>query len=74
MVYEAMAPEDVLVNCSGGGGGWGDPFKRDPEKVLADVCNGYVSLASAKQAYGVVIHPETMAIDVTATTALRSGR
>ena len=74
MVYEAMAPEDVLVNCSGGGGGWGDPFKRDPEKVLADVCNGYVSLASAKQAYGVVIHPETMVIDVTATTALRSGR
>jgi len=74
MVYESMASKDVLVNCSGGGGGWGDPFKRDPEKVLADVRNGYVSLASARQAYGVVIYPEKMEIDVAATTTLRSGR
>ena len=72
MVYESMTPRDVLVNCSGGGGGWGDPFKRAPEKVLADVRDGYVSLASARQAYGVVIHPGTMEIDVTATNALRS--
>jgi N-methylhydantoinase B len=74
MVYESMASTDVLVNCSGGGGGWGDPLKRDPEKVLADVRDGYVSLAGARQAYGVVIHPEKMEIDVAATTALRSGR
>ena len=73
MVYEAMAPNEVLVNCSGGGGGWGDPFKRDPEKVLADVRDGYVSLASAKQAYGVVIHPETLEIDFGATSTLRKG-
>jgi len=74
MVYESMASTDVLVNCSGGGGGWGDPFKRDPEKVLADVRNGYVSLAGARQAYGVVISPEKMEIDVAATTALRTKR
>ena len=74
MVYESMASTDVLVNCSGGGGGWGDPFKRDPEKVLADVRNGYVSLAGARQAYGVVIYPEKMEIDVAATTALRTKR
>jgi len=74
MVYESMASTDVLVNCPGGGGGWGDPFKRDPEKVLADVRNGYVSLAGARQAYGVVIYPEKMEIDVAATTALRTKR
>ena len=74
MVYESMASTDVLVNCSGGGGGWGDPFKRDPEKVLVDVRNGYVSLASARQAYGVVIYLEKMEIDVAATTALRTKR
>lgn len=74
MVYESMTPRDVLVNCSGGGGGWGDPFKRDPEKVLADVRDGYVSLTSAKQAYGVVIRAETMEIDIGATSALRRGR
>ena len=72
MVYERMAPGEVLVNCSGGGGGWGSPFKRDPEIVLNDVRNGYVSLASAREDYGVVINPETLTIDAVATTALRS--
>jgi N-methylhydantoinase B len=74
MVCEPMASAEVLVNCSGGGGGWGNPLKRDPEKVLADVRNGYVSLAGARQAYGVAIYPEKMEIDIAATTALRSGR
>jgi N-methylhydantoinase B len=71
MVYESMAPGEVLANCSGGGGGWGDPLKRAPEKVLEDVRNGYVSLASAKRDYGVVISPETLMIDVAATAAFR---
>ncbi|MEM7030439.1 MAG: hydantoinase B/oxoprolinase family protein [Chloroflexota bacterium] len=74
MVYESMAPGDVLVNSSGGGGGWGDPFKRDPQKVLADVRNEYVSLKEAQQAYGVVIDPETMTIDKAATAAARQDR
>lgn len=60
MVYEAMAPGEILANCSGGGGGWGDPYKRDPAKVLGDVWNGYVSLDSARRDYGVVINAETM--------------
>jgi N-methylhydantoinase B len=72
MVYEAMAPEDVLVNNSGGGGGWGDPLERDEEAVLADVVNGYVSLDAARDDYGVVIDAATITIDVTATAALRS--
>jgi len=72
MVYERMAPGEVLINCSGGGGGWGSPFKRAPELVLDDVRNGYVSLASAREDYGVVINPETLTIDSAATAALRS--
>jgi N-methylhydantoinase B len=40
---------------SGGGGGWGDPFERDPRIVFKDVVAGYVSLESAKKNYGVVI-------------------
>ncbi|MCZ6531310.1 MAG: hydantoinase B/oxoprolinase family protein [Chloroflexi bacterium] len=66
-----MAAEDVIVNNSGGGGGWGDPFKRDPDKVLEDVRNEFVSLASAKEDYGVVIDPKTMTIDAKATEAIR---
>ncbi|MEM7343258.1 MAG: hydantoinase B/oxoprolinase family protein [Chloroflexota bacterium] len=71
MVYESMAPGDVLVNNSGGGGGWGNPFNRDPQKVLEDVRNEYVSLKAARQEYGVVIDPETLTIDMAATAAAR---
>src|SRR5262249_32796163 len=38
-----------------GGGGYGDPFEREPESVLNDVVSGYVSLAAAESEYGVVI-------------------
>jgi N-methylhydantoinase B len=73
MVYEPMAPGETLANCSGGGGGWGNPFKRDPQKVLNDVRNGYITLESAKQDYGVLIDPRTMTVDAAATAVLRQG-
>jgi N-methylhydantoinase B len=38
-----------------GGGGWGDPFEREPELVLRDVVQGRVSEVSAERDYGVVI-------------------
>lgn len=73
-VYEAMKPGDVLVNNAGGGGGWGDPFERDPEAVLADVLDDYVSIEAARESYGVVIDPSTMTVDVAATAARRASR
>jgi len=74
MVYEAMATGEVLANCSGGGGGWGDPCKRDPEKVLDDVRNGYVSVIGARRDYGVEINGETMTVDAAATARLREKK
>jgi N-methylhydantoinase B len=62
MVYESMAPGDVLVNNSGGGGGWGNPFEREPEAVLADVVDGYVSIDRAREDYGVVIDPRSLQV------------
>jgi N-methylhydantoinase B len=38
-----------------GGGGWGDPFERDPEAVLRDVVQGRVSEEAAERDYGVVV-------------------
>lgn len=38
-----------------GGGGWGDPRRRDPQEVRADVLRGYVSPESAESAYGVAL-------------------
>lgn len=72
-IYESMAAEDVLINKSGGGGGWGNPFKRDPRKVLQDVLNDYVSVESAREHYGVVIDPNLQTVDVKATAELRQG-
>lgn len=52
---------DEFVRPSSGGGGFGDPMDRDPEKVLADVEDEYVSIERAKRDYGVVI--ETVDVD-----------
>jgi N-methylhydantoinase B len=38
-----------------GGGGWGDPFDRDPELVRQDVVRGLVSEEAAERDYGVVV-------------------
>ncbi|MEZ4869570.1 MAG: hydantoinase B/oxoprolinase family protein [Caldilineaceae bacterium] len=48
-------PEDHVQLNLPGGGGYGDPFQRAPERVLADVVNGYVSVAGAAADYGVII-------------------
>lgn len=37
------------------GGGWGDPLERDPERVLEDYCDDYVTAEIAADVYGVVI-------------------
>lgn len=40
-----------------GGGGHGDPHRRDPERVCRDVQDGYVSREAARDVYGVVVDP-----------------
>jgi N-methylhydantoinase B len=49
------AGDGFLVEV-GGGGGYSNPMERDPERVLADVRSGYVSLEAARRDYGVVVH------------------
>jgi len=60
----------------GGGGGWGDPLLRDPQAVLDDVLDEYVSVEGAERDYGVVLTGSladlTLAVDLTATRALRA--
>ena len=68
-----LAPDDVLVNDTGGGGGWGDPFQRDPAAVARDVRNGFVSVEAASRDYGVVVDAATFAVDDAATAELRAA-
>lgn len=62
----------------GGGGGWGDPLKRDPAAVLADVLDELVSPEAARADYGVALHGSaedgSLAVDDAATGALRGQR
>lgn len=60
-----------ITNLTGGGGGWGNPFEREPDRVLQDVLEGYVSVAGAKRDYGVVINEAISSVDVLATKELR---
>ncbi|SRR5579884_431720 len=57
-----------------GGGGWGDPFERDPAMVQADVRDGLVTLEEARDDYGVALDPVTFAVNEAATAALRAKR
>ena len=63
---------DILRIETGGGGGRGHPFDRDPALVLRDVLEGYVSIDAASRRYGVVIRDGEC--DAAATEAARASR
>ncbi|MGA3406102.1 MAG: hydantoinase B/oxoprolinase family protein [Candidatus Bathyarchaeia archaeon] len=54
-----------------GGGGWGPPYERDPEAVLSDVTNGFVTMDGARNHYGIIIDPSTMKINSRETEKVR---
>jgi len=60
----------VVMIRSAGGGGYGDPLERDPERVAWDVHEGYISAAAAHDIYGVVLSAD--GFDGPATEKLRS--
>ncbi len=65
---------DILRIETGGGGGSGHPFDREPERVLDDVINGFVSVRSAERDYGVVLRPDGQTVDTAATAKKRAKR
>ncbi len=71
--YNHLETDDVLVNNTGGGGGWGDPFSRDPAAVQRDVRNGFVSIEGAERDYGVAIESTSLEVDVARTEVLRGA-
>jgi N-methylhydantoinase B len=68
--------DDVVLIETSGGGGFGDPLERAPERVMADVAEGYISTGAAEARYGVVA--DDRGLDATAThrqrEALRARR
>ena len=74
--YVPHEPGDRYAYRYGGGGGWGDPLEREPQKVLDDVLDEYVSVEAARRDYGVVLigtlEALDLAVDRLATDALRA--
>jgi len=66
-----LKPGDVVTIDAPGGGGYGNPLEREPELVVDDVIEGYISIESAQKDYGVAIDPATLKIDIEGTKRLR---
>jgi N-methylhydantoinase B len=52
---QKLTPGDRITFESNGGGGYGLPWERDPGRVLEDVIDGYVTIAKARDVYGVLV-------------------
>ncbi len=63
--------DHIILTETPGGGGWGNPKRRDPEAVRWDVLEGLVSPERAREVYGVAIDPQTMTVDIAETSLLR---
>ena len=65
---------DVIQHEQPGGGGFGDPFLRDPARVAADVRDEKITIEFARREHGVVIDPTTLEVDGEATVRAREER
>jgi len=79
-----LKPRDIVHLNLPGGGGYGNPFERDPQKVFWDVIEGYVSPEAAAKDYGVAVRytgapdelvklPEQWVVDSDKTKELRKA-
>jgi len=48
-----IKPGDIIVSCSGGGGGYGNPKERSRDLVKRDVAYGYITNKMAQETYGL---------------------
>jgi len=70
-VTRAVEPGTRIVLRTAGGGGYGDPKRRDPQKVRTDVQEGFIDIQRARERYGVVIDRHSGEVDLKATKILR---
>jgi N-methylhydantoinase B len=66
-----LQPGETIVSICCGGGGYGDPREREPEKVRRDVIEGWVSRERARELYGVALRAD-LNVDHERTAALRN--
>jgi N-methylhydantoinase B len=65
-----LAQGDLVRLITATGGGWGDPRQRDPKRVRADVEDGFITVKTALDVYGVALD-ERGQVDWERTRAIR---
>ena len=68
---QTVPPRDFARLELPGGGGFGDPRQRDPERVAEDVADGLITRATAESDYGVALASDGT-VDAAATARLRA--
>jgi N-methylhydantoinase B len=72
VAVEVIEPGEWIVGTTCGGGGYGAPAERDPERVAQDVREGWVSVDVARDVYRAVVSADG-GLDEAATQWLRAG-
>jgi len=76
VVQVDLEPGEWLLGVDNGGGGYGDPLAREPERVLHDVRENWETLERGRDVYGVVFtgsaEEEDLLVDAAATQKLRA--
>ncbi len=62
---------ELVVHEQAGAGGYGNPFKRNPGRVLEDILDEKLSEAAGRDKYGVILTDDRRAVDDVATQAYR---
>ena len=68
----SLRPGDMIVSHCCGGGGYGPPETREPERVAVDVREGWIGAERAREDYRVALGPDG-GVDAEATARLRAG-
>jgi N-methylhydantoinase B len=68
-----VEPGTRVLLRTAGGGGYGDPFRREPQRVREDVADGLISIRRARERYGVALDPGSLAVDPIETERLRGA-
>jgi N-methylhydantoinase B len=68
-----LAEGEAFRFANASGSGLGDPLAREPERVAADVAEGYVTAAAARSVYGVVLAADGRTVDGPATGSAREA-
>jgi len=69
---QTVPPRDAIRLELPGGGGIGDPRTRDPQRVVVDVLDGFITAQDARRDYGVVIDADGR-LDSAGTERLRKA-